>query len=230
MHVYHRTMVRAAVFAVLLLLGLNSTWGAQPMIQLPAPELGGEVTLEQALAERRSIRDYSGASLSLEQLAQLLWACQGITSSHGYRTAPSAGALYPLEIYIVVDRVEGLEPGAYHYVPARNPERHYLEDPGLDEVNPKSLSRAALDQSCIRDAAVCIVITGIVKRVGVKYGDRAEQYMLQESGHAAQNVLLQAKALGLGAVPTGAFHEDKVRALIGCEGKPLYILPVGAVK
>ena len=195
-------------------------------IELPSPRFDSDYSLEKAMLERRSVRNYSGEAVKLEELAQLLWACQGISSPSGYRTAPSAGALYPLEIYAVVEKVDGLSPGIYHYLPGPGVKKHRLE---LIEggVKNRDLAGAALGQECIRDAALNIVITAIISRTSVKYGSRAEQYVHMETGHAAQNVCLQAQAFDLGVVTVGAFYEDKVQKVIGTNAVPTYILCVG---
>jgi SagB-type dehydrogenase family enzyme len=193
-------------------------------IELPEPRTRGSVSLEQSLAARRSVRRYSENPLELEQTGQLLWAAQGITSRQGFRTAPSAGALYPLEIYAVVGQAAGLEPGIYRY----GPRDHQLKL-RKEGVHTEALCRAALSQSAVCDAPLCLVITGVMARTTGKYGKRGVQYVFLEAGHAAQNVLLQAAAMGLGAVPVGAFKDGAVSRLLELEEgeEPLYILPVG---
>lgn len=191
-------------------------------ISLPSPVVKGKVSLEESLEMRRSIRDYSADSLTLEQLSQLLWAAQGLTKDDFYRTAPSAGALYPLEVYAAVERVKGLEPGLYNYIPKGHKMKLERRGKLLGAV-----ADAALGQSAIRDCAVCFIITGVISRTSKKYGERAEQYVLIEVGHAGQNLLLQAAALGLGAVPMGAFYEDKLLKALGLKGEPYYLIPVG---
>lgn len=149
----------------------------------------------------------------------MLWAAQGITDiTTGFRAAPSAGALYPLEVYLVSRH------GVYRYLP----HRHGLTQVREGDARP-ALYRAGLSQSPIQEAPISIVITAVYERTRAKYGDRAERYVILEAGHAAQNVLLQAVALGLGAVPIGAFYDEAVQTALGCptEHKPLYIIPVG---
>lgn len=185
---------------------------------LPPASRRGGVPLHEALAARRSVRDFTEERLSSEELGQLLWAAQGITSDWGGRTAPSAGALYPLELYLVT--AEGL----CHYLPAR----HGLET--LREGDLRApLAAAALAQGAVSAAPAVIVLTAVVARTEAKYGSRAERYVQLEAGHAAQNVLLQAVSLGLGAVPMGAFQDDAVRGILGLPGDhtPLYLIPVG---
>ena len=203
------------------------------MINLPVPSLKSDLSVEEAILNRRSFRDFSDESIDLKTLGQLLWAAQGVTSvvqgssrSIGLRTAPSAGALYPLEIYIVVKRVEGLSKGIYHYHPGTEVNSHSLELELEDDVN-EAFANATLGQDCIKLSAVSFIITSIDQRVADKYGDRAHRYCLIESGHAGQNILRQAESLGLGAVPVGAFYDDKVKKLLGTEAEPYYILNVG---
>ena len=198
--------------------------GIGERIKLPEPRYESETSVEEALIQRRSIRDYSGENLTLEELSQLLWAAQGITAPWGGRTAPSAGALYPLELYVVVGTVEGLDKGVYRY----RPEEHELEKVKDGDVRAE-LADAALGQGFIKDAAIDIVFTAVYERTTVKYRERGIRYVYMEAGHAAQNVYLQAVALDLGTVTIGAFFDDDVRAVVGMQEheNPLYIMPVG---
>lgn len=193
-------------------------------MKLPVPKLKSTVSLEEALQERRSVRDYSNASLNLEEVSQLLWAAQGMTSSWGGRTAPSAGATYPLQVYLVAGNVENLAPGVYKY----NPQKHDLSK--IREADArKELADAALNQRWVEQAPISIVIAAIYERTTTQYGDRGIRYVHLEAGHAAQNVCLQAVALGLGSVPVGAFDDERVITVIGISFRetPIYILPVG---
>jgi len=198
---------------------------AQPgeSIALPQPALDGKLSLEKALLSRRSVRDFKDQALTLSQLSQLLWAAQGITDPQGFRPAPSAGALYPLEIYVVVGKVEGLPAGVYKYRPKGHQVVRVLSGDRRKEV-----ARAALDQEALKQGAVVLLFSGVYERTSWKYAERAERYVHMEAGHAAQNVLLQATALGLGAVPMGAFQDEevkKVAALLEDE-RPLLLVPV----
>ncbi len=198
--------------------------GNESIIELPEPRQKSSISIEETLVKRRSIREYSGEPLTLQELSQLLWACQGVTDPRGYRTAPSAGALYPLEIYVVTGEVEGLTEGVYKY----SPQEHQLTK--TQEGDKRSeLSRAALRQACVEEAAVDIVITAVYKRTTVKYGDRGVRYVHIETGHAAQNLCLQAAALDLGVVTVGAFQDDEVKEILGLleDEQPLYIIPLG---
>ena len=196
----------------------------QLTVNLPQPRLRGDASLEEALLDRRSVREYSDAPVTLEEVSQLLWAAQGLTSEWGGRTAPSAGALYPLELYLVAGNVSGLPPGVYKYQPVLR--RLVLIKEG-DLREP--LARAAVNQTWMKDGAIEIVVAAVQDRTTVKYGERGVRYVYMEAGHAAQNVLLQATAMDLGAVPVGAFYEDQVIELLDMPGNeaPLYIIPVG---
>lgn len=214
---------------VLLMVGIMNFVSGQEVTELPVPKLDSGVSVEQALQNRRSVRDYSHEAISRAQLSQLLWACQGITSADNRRTAPSAGALYPLEIYVVVERVEGLPAGIYHYLPDSGTKSQSVELIRQGKF-ASDLSQCALGQECIRDAAVVFVIASVTQRVAVKYGERAEKYAQIEVGHAAQNICLQAQALDIGVVTVGAFYEKKVKELLSCLGNPEYILCAGKKK
>jgi SagB-type dehydrogenase family enzyme len=185
---------------------------------LPEPRLKGVLSLEEALVQRRSVRSFTEEALTLEELSQLLWAAQGLTAAWGGRTAPSAGALYPLEVYVAT------ADGLYHYVP----QGHKVVVESHDDLRPK-LWEAALKQDAIQDAPAVFVITAVYERTAEKYSDRAERYVKLEAGHACQNILLQAVALDLGAVPIGAFYDDQVQAALSLppDHEPLYLIPVG---
>ncbi len=188
-------------------------------VSLPAPARAGRVSLEEALSRRRSVREFAAKPLPEASLSQLLWAAQGITHPDGLRTAPSAGALYPLEVYVATAI------GFYHY----NPQRHELERRSSSDLRP-ALARAALEQESIRQAGSVIVFAAVVERTARKYGPaRAPRYVFIEVGHAAQNVLLQATALGLGAVPVGAFHDAEVQRALSLpkDEEPVYLVPIG---
>lgn len=213
---------------------------SQIKIPLPAPRFDSDYSIEKALLNRRSVRGYSSDALSQKELAQLLWACQGVSRVEtwqwstrkvqtNYRTAPSAGALYPLEVYTLVKRIEGLEPGLYHYLPGPGKDNHSLELLRQGESSA-DLADAALAQGSVTEAAVNIIIGGVVDRMTVKYGRRARQYVLMEVGHAAQNLCLQAQGLGIGVVPIGAFADEQVRKFIDEDCEPFYILSVGKIR
>lgn len=201
--------------------------GGIEVITLPYPDTEGSVPLETTLQKRRSVRFFKDAPLSLQSVSQLLWAAQGITDRRGFRTAPSAGALYPLDIYIVAGDVSGLENGIYQYKPA---DHSLMYNAAGDYL--QMLSRAALWQDAINHAPAVIVIAGQQEKTTGKYGNRGERYMYMESGHAAQNICLQAVALGLDSVTIGAFTDQEVAQILKMEknATPIYIIPVGKVK
>lgn len=202
---------------------VSSLFAEQDMIKLPLPKLESAVSLESAISQRRSVREFTQDSVSLEHLSQLLWVGQGITDKvEGLRAAPSAGALYPMELRVVAQRVEGLAPGLYvykHQTHALQAER--VADPG------SPLGRSAYMQDWIEEVPVVIFITATPSRTRVKYGGRTERYLFLEAGHIGQNILLQAVALGLGGTPVGAFDDDRIARFLGTRQKPLYILPIG---
>jgi SagB-type dehydrogenase family enzyme len=197
---------------------------AAVIVSLPRPRIRSEVSLEQALLARRSVRDYAPTPLTLAEVSQLLWAAQGMTAGWGGRTAPSAGALYPLEVYLVAGAVQGLASGVYRY----SPKGHQLAEAKKGDVRT-ALADAALGQECVRDGAISIVIAAVYARTTQKYGARGTTYVHMEVGHAGQNVYLQAEALGLGTVTVGAFYDDRVAKVVGLRDNevPLYIMPVG---
>lgn len=185
---------------------------------MPEPRLESELSLEEAIARRRSVREFTEESLSREEISQLLWAAQGITDPRGLRSAPSAGALYPLELYVATSE------GAYHYLPRG----HALQVVGEEDRRP-DLWEAGLKQGALQEAPAIFVVTAVYQRTEAKYGERAERYVKLEAGHAAQNILLQAMALRLGAVPIGAFYDDQVQSALAlhADHQPLYLIPVG---
>lgn len=186
---------------------------------LPEPKTSGLVSLEAALQSRRSRRDFTSQELDPSEISQLLWAAQGITDRRGFRTAPSAGALYPLELYIVT------ADGVFHY----QPQKHALEVIRGSDLRA-ALHDAALGQDPVLEAPLVMVITAVYERTQAKYGsERSPRYVHLEAGHAAQNVLLQATALDLGAVPIGAFYDAKVQTILGLpeDHEPLYLIPIG---
>ena len=197
------------------------------VVSLPDPVRDGGVSLERALSARESVREFASSSLTLGEVSQLLWSAQGETRRGGGRTTPSAGGLYPLEIYVMVGAVENLEPGIYRY----RPERHDLLAVGAGD-HRSQLASAALSQSWMRDAAIMIVVAAQYARTTGKYGERGRKYVNMEVGHTAQNVYLQATALGLGTTFVGAFNDNQVKGIIGLPAAehPLGIMPVGRLR
>lgn len=198
--------------------------GASEIVRLPAPRKESDVSIEQAIERRRSVRDYTGDAIALSDLSQILWAAQGITGAGDLRAAPSAGATYPLEVYAVVARVSGLAAGIYRYRPAR----HELVRTCDGDVFGK-LTTACLGQGCVRDAAAVIVLAAVRERTTRAYANRGLRYVDNEVGHVAENVHLQAVALGLGTVAVGAFNDAAVEAAVRLEPgeKAMYLVPVG---
>jgi SagB-type dehydrogenase family enzyme len=191
---------------------------------LPEPHRSGEVSLESVLARRRSVREYAAAPVPIAAVAQLLWAAQGITDAEGLRTAPSAGALHPLETYLVAGAVVDLAPGVYDY----DPRPHRLQPRAPGDLR-RALGDAAFEQDWLAEAPAVIALGAVPERSQCKYGRRALRYVHMEAGHAAQNVCLQAVALSLASVVVGAFRDRAVHELLGLppEVQPLLLLPVG---
>jgi SagB-type dehydrogenase family enzyme len=194
------------------------------ILRLPPPRFEGPLSVEQTLLARRSLRTFSRDPLTVDDLTQLLWATQGITHSSGYRTAPSAGALYPLELDTVVGQVVGLPAGVYRY----RGRDHALERRHARDLRPE-LCAAALQQRPIERAPLTFLLTAVYARMTAKYGSRGVRYVDMEAGHAAQNLCLQAVALDLKSVVIGAFHDGEVKriAMLPPEEDPLYLVPVG---
>lgn len=199
---------------------------SEQRISLPELEFG-EMSVEEAIKKRRSVRDFSRDSLALGDVAQLLWAAQGKTGRRGFRSAPSAGALYPLELYLVAGHVDALSPGVYRY----RPERHDLILLTSGD-HRKRLAKAALNQGWVRRAPAVLVITGVYERTMGKYGQRGRRYVHMEVGHAAQNVYLQATVRGLGTVIVGAFDDKEVQEVLGLamDHEPLGLMPIGRAR
>jgi len=192
------------------------------VFKLPDPKSSSKISVEEALSKRRSVRDYGKDSLSTEEISQLLWAAQGITAKWGGRTAPSAGALYPLEIYVVVGEVKGLDPGLYHY----DPEKHFITEEMDGDLRQK-LTQASLYQDEITRAPATFVITAVYERTMKKYRQRGIQYVHMEVGAVGENIYLQAETLNLGTVFIGAFEDEKVKETLRIQEEPLGIMPVG---
>jgi len=194
------------------------------VISLPEPDHIGSASVEQAILERRSVRKYKKEPLELSALSQLLWAAQGITNPKGWRTAPSAGALYPLELYAAAGNVNGLSPGVYKYIPTRHALTHIMDD----DKRP-ALTAAALNQTFISAAPVTIVFSAVINRTTRIYGERGIKYVFMDTGHACQNVHLQAVSLGLGTVVVGAFRDDDIKRILQMpkEEYPVALMPVG---
>lgn len=213
-------------------------WGTQPPVfkeypgvaKIPLPPIvrRDSMAIEQAIAQRRSVRDYADRALQLDELNRLLHYTTGINDSRwgsGLRSTPSSGALYPVETYLVIHAVEGVARGIYHY----NVRDHALEQMRAGDFR-QSITDAALGQEFFGKAGVVFVLTGVFQRARWKYQDRAYRYTMLEAGHIGQNIYLVATALGLGACAVGAFWDNEVNQLIQVDGKQeatLYLLTVG---
>jgi SagB-type dehydrogenase family enzyme len=208
--------------------GLRSTAEAAsgPEIALPVPRTESSMSVEEALLMRRSVRSYRDEAITLEEIGQLVWAAQGITGAGGLRTAPSAGALYPLEILVVAGNVTDLVPGVYRYDPAGRT----LTRLRKGDVR-KDLAGAALGQDAVEKAPAVLAIAAVYGRTTGKYGERGIRYVHMEAGHCAENVYLQAASLGMGTVAIGAFDDREVREVLDLDPgeEPLYLMPVGRI-
>jgi SagB-type dehydrogenase family enzyme len=196
----------------------------QEIIKLPEPVLNGALSVEKAIAARRSVRYYAALPLTLAELSQILWAAQGLSGPSGLRTTPSAGALYPLEVYILAGNVTGLTSGMYKYGCAG----HVLLRTGKKDKRAE-LYNAALRQGSIKSAPVILIICAVYERMTAKYGQRGIRYTDMEAGHASQNIYLQAESLGLVTLAIGAFHDSKVKKIVNMPKaeQPLYLMPIG---
>ncbi len=190
------------------------------MVDLPKPQFTN-VSLEECIQKRRSVRNFENKELSLQQISNILWSAQGITDSvRELRAVPSAGATYPLEIFVAK------RDGLFRYIP----DGHKLKKE-IDGDIRKEIAKAALSQMFIADAGIVIVITAVYNRTARRYGERAYRYINNEVGHCAQNIHLEAVALRLGSVPVGAFDDEKIKKILKLEEEePLYIIPVGYTK
>jgi SagB-type dehydrogenase family enzyme len=211
----------------------SAAWSALPAlaqqnkaaakVKLPPPRIAGEVSIEKALQNRRSLRSFASAPLALADVAQLLWAAQGITDQRGHRTAPSAGALYPLELSLVAGNITGLPAGVYHY----RPTTHELVLAAIGDRRREVA--AACRQSWVATAPAAVAFAAVFSRTENKYGDRAARYVPIEVGAAVENLALEAVALGLGTTVVGAFDDHRLAAALATAADecPLVVVPVG---
>jgi SagB-type dehydrogenase family enzyme len=187
-------------------------------IALPPPGTSGEVSLEETLEKRRSVRSFSPDPLSLEELSQLLWAAQGITGQEEERTAPSAGATFPIELYLAAGAIEGLPVGVFRYRPIG----HRLEQFAAADVRPE-LVHATGEQEFLGLAPLVMAVAAMRARTRKEYGERAVRYVDMEVGAVLQNAALQGVALGLGSVVVGAFKDEEVKRILGIEGQERFL-------
>ncbi|ERP32194.1 SagB/ThcOx family dehydrogenase [Chitinivibrio alkaliphilus] len=207
---------QTTIFILFFVFFIQATYPTQA---LPTRDSTAESALEQTIRKRRSHRTFTNTALSEEEISRILFAGQGITEdTHGFRTAPSAGATYPLSLYVFT------EEGVFLYVPTE----HHLKKISSEDSR-EMLSQAALGQDFIAEAGATFLFSAIPQRTTNRYGSRGMQYIYMECGHAAQNMLLQATDLGLSGVPVGAFTEEALRPLLyhPDEEVPLYIISIG---
>ena len=218
------------ILFIFVAIGLLEIKNVHASIPLPKPSLDGKVSVEKAIQQRRTLRDFQERTLSLDHLSQLLWSAQGIAdATKGRRVAASGGALYPLDIYVLVGKngVEKMEAGVYHYLP-----KEHSVSPMTKGDRRREIASASLSQMWMAKAPVIFVITVEYKRITGRYGERGIRYALIEVGHVGQNLFLQAEALGLGAGIVGAFNDSEVSKVVDIpsEHEPLLIMPVGYKK
>lgn len=217
---------RRLVLLLVLACGGTSGETAPRQVSLPEPRTNGQISLEEAIASRRSVRGFSDEPITLPEVSQLLWAAQGITDPAGHhRAAPSAGALYPMETYLIAWNVDSLEPGVYRYLP-----RAHALEPFGPEVPADRLAAACYGQYWVSGCPATILLTAVFERTTRHYGDRGIAYVYMEAGHISENVYLQCVSLGLGTVAVGACTDEDVSALLGLpdDEVPLYLMPLGA--
>jgi SagB-type dehydrogenase family enzyme len=219
-------LLRICMVVLGVVLGSQALGLAAELIKLPPPSLKGAMSVEEALSQRRSVRQFANRGLEMPQVAQLLWAASGVTDPGGKRTAPSGRAAYPLEFYLVAGErgVSQLPAGVYRY----HPKEHSLEQVGKgDQRGP--VAKAANNQAYLTQAPIIVVIAGEYARSKAKNSERGVRYTIMEAGLAGENLLLQTVALGLGAGCVGGFNDAEVsRALsLPREHEPLLILPLG---
>ena len=199
---------------------------ADSLVQLPQAQVTGTLAVESAIAQRRSVRQYAPAPLTLQQVAQIAWAAQGITGAGGHRAAPSAMARYPVELYLVATKVTGLAPGIYRYIPAKH---------GLQRIvagdQQAAAAAAAGGQASVASAPLTLVFTAVASRISPRPDARVDRFVAVEVGAAAQNVYLQATSLGLGTVIVGGVNADAMARLLQLTGedapRPIIAMPVG---
>jgi len=196
-------------------------------MNLTPPILDGGMSLEKAIKQRRTVRSFERTPITKQQFSQILWAAQGITENRRFkRAAPSGGALYPADVYVVVGQscVEELTAGVYHYIPSD----HSVQK-GADGDRRRDIAIASLGQMWMASAPVQFVVTAEYSRITIKYGDRGVRYALIEIGHIGQNIFLQCQAVGLAAGIVGAFNDREVARVLGIETdhEPIIIFPVG---
>ena len=213
--------------AAALLAGAAALAAERPTVALPKPDLTGRVTLEQAVSQRRSVREYAPGALTLAEVSQLMWVAQGITGPDGKRATPSARAVYPLQVWLVAHEVAGLPAGIYRY----EPKEHALALVAAGDARD-SVAAAARGQAAIQRAAAVVAILGDSALAAAKFRGNADRWLGMEAGFVVQDVYLEATALGLGTVMVGGFEESAVRRALGVPSgwEALGLMPVGRRK
>jgi SagB-type dehydrogenase family enzyme len=218
------TWVSLMVMASLFFSAANGQ--AAEVVKLPPPAYQGSMSVPEALKKRRTVRQFSNKELDLAEVSQLLWGTDGISDPRGLRTAPSAGATYPLDFYLVVGErgVAGLAPGLYHY----RPDSHSLELTQKGDLR-KPVARACLHQTCMAQAPIMMVCAAEYGRCTARYGERGIRYTHMEVGHTGENLFLQAEALGLACGIVGAFEDRTLKEVLHLpqQQEPLLVMPVG---
>lgn len=212
--------------AMIVVLGFNglSEQDSSKIIKLPEPRTDGGMPIEKALKERRSIRSFGIAGLTLSEVSQLLWAAQGITDDKGHRTAPSGMERYPLEVYLLADNVTGLPSGVYHYIP-QNHSLAVIMQGNIDEY----YNAASGPESWIKTAPVIFVITGVMSRMNIMPGQDLSRFVYVEAGTAAENMLLEVVSLNLASTYTAGFNSNRTAELLRLSQSevPIGVFPVG---
>lgn len=215
----------SSLFSVAYYLAQKNVVLNQAQIKLPKPKITGNISIEAAISKRKTYRVFSSKSISLAELSQLLWAAQGITHDNYLRAAPSAGATYPLELFVIVRNMKGLEPGTYHY----RVTEHALEKHS-NQTFDQELFNLAFKQQSVKNAKLIIVVAADFKRTEKKYHQYASPYVWMEAGHATQNMMLEGVSIGVGMVSIGGFKYKNVSKLMNLgQFQPLYLVCMGKI-
>lgn len=219
-------MRRESVIGILLIVLLALFLSAQEsLIKLPVHQK--DLALSKLLEGRESIRKFADRSISLQELSSILWAGQGMKESSKKRTTPSAGALYPIELFVIAGNIAGLKAGVYHYENSS----HSLKLIVAEDKRKELLNKGALRQEWVSTAPAILVITFVKSRTSEKYGERAMRYIEIETGSSMQNIYLMAQSIGLGTCAVGAFDDAKVKSIIGLKEEEVALLmPIGHIK
>jgi len=210
---------------ILLLCGSCGGQAIPGDILLPSPSMESDMSVEEAMQGRRSVRNFvSDDPMSLNEVSQILWSAQGITSGNRLRTSPSAGALYPITVYLIVESVDSLPAGIYRYLPVTESLELVCEGDFLEAI-----AEASLGQMWMAKAQVLIAISARYGTITSVYGERGVTYTHMEAGHISQNIYLQCVSLGLGTCAVGAFDDLSVASILQLpdDEVPLYLMPVG---